>query len=168
MELNRKLRVPRWLSAHVSCTATAVVLFRLAPPFPAPLPPSHSCAHTMQSRALSAALRSSRQHVHIVCSTRSEAKGQWRWQVEKSDSIFLPLLHSPPPRSASVLPISPISIPPLFFYCTLAIALTKAFRAKEKKAREAKRYGGMFSGPLGGRISECQNNFEGLWPVLRD
>ena len=123
MELNRKLRVPTWLSAHVSCTATAVVLFRLAPPFPAPPPPSHSCAHTMQSRALSAALRSSRQHVHIVCSTRSEAKGQWRWQVEKSDSIFLPLLHSPPPLALpqSSLSLQSLSLPYSFIALSLSL-----------------------------------------------
>ena len=147
----------RRLSAHVSCTITAVVPAPLDLP---PSPPPHLTprAHTMESRP-SAVLKSSRQHVHIVCSTRSEAKGHRRRQVEKSDSIFLhlpssappPTPHpSPPPPPVPALPQSspsPQSLSlPYSFYCTLAIATTKAFREerKEKKRRKQGVWGNVF------------------------
>ena len=170
----------RRLSAHVSCTITAVVPAPLDLP---PSPPPHLTprAHTMESRP-SAVLKSSRQHVHIVCSTRSEAKGHRRRQVEKSDSIFLHLPSSAPPppltphhpHHPSPPCLSPHHLPNLYPSPILFIALSLSLQPKHSEKKERKKsdgskgYGGMFSGSLGGRISECQNNFEALWPVLWD
>ena len=163
------------------------------PPTPLPTPPppnSHLTprAHTMEPRP-SAVLKSSRQHVHIVCSTRSEAKGHRRRQVEKSDSIFLHLPSSaPPPLTPHPSPLaphhtphptppclSPHHLPNLYPSPILFIALSLSLQPKHSEKKEGRKksdgskgYGGMFSGSLGGRISECQNNFEALWPVLWD